>query len=36
LQLPKEQSTESFEKGILRLLNQGDMYESRGVERNLK
>nr|XP_046148950.1 zinc finger CCHC domain-containing protein 2-like [Oncorhynchus gorbuscha] len=36
LKLPKEQSTESFEKGILRLLNQGDMYESRGVERNLK
>ncbi|XP_020364371.2 zinc finger CCHC domain-containing protein 2 [Oncorhynchus kisutch] len=36
LKLPKEQSTESFEKGILRLLNQGDKYESRGVERNLK
>ncbi|XP_038828866.1 zinc finger CCHC domain-containing protein 2-like isoform X3 [Salvelinus namaycush] len=36
LKLPKEHSTESFEKGILRLLNQGDKYESRGVERNLK
>ncbi|XP_014015295.2 zinc finger CCHC domain-containing protein 2 [Salmo salar] len=36
LKLPKEQSTESFEKGILRLLKQGDKYESRGVERNLK
>ncbi|KAJ8010503.1 hypothetical protein DPEC_G00075770 [Dallia pectoralis] len=36
LKLPKEQSTESFEKGLLRLLNQGDSYESREVERNLK
>eukprot|EP00063_Salmo_salar_P061775 XP_014036610.1 PREDICTED: zinc finger CCHC domain-containing protein 2-like isoform X1 [Salmo salar] len=36
LKLPKEQSTESFEKGILRLLNQGDQYEIREVEGNLK
>ncbi|XP_028972158.2 zinc finger CCHC domain-containing protein 2 isoform X1 [Esox lucius] len=36
LKLPKEQSTESFEKGLLRLLNQGESYESREVERNLK
>ncbi|CDQ67227.1 unnamed protein product [Oncorhynchus mykiss] len=35
-QLPKEQSTESFEKGILRLLNQEDQYEIREVEGNLK
>ncbi|XP_041923130.1 zinc finger CCHC domain-containing protein 2-like isoform X1 [Alosa sapidissima] len=36
LKLPKEQSTESFEKGILHLLNQGEKYEQREVERNLK
>ncbi|KAL2085931.1 hypothetical protein ACEWY4_019251 [Coilia grayii] len=36
LKLPKEQSTESFERGILHLLNQGEKYEQREVERNLK
>ncbi|XP_028826617.1 zinc finger CCHC domain-containing protein 2-like isoform X2 [Denticeps clupeoides] len=36
LELPKEQSTESFEKGILRLLNQAEKYENRDVERTLK
>ncbi|XP_042255141.1 zinc finger CCHC domain-containing protein 2 isoform X3 [Thunnus thynnus] len=36
LKLPKDQCTESFEKGILRLLNQGDQYESREVEKNLR
>ncbi|KAL1006330.1 hypothetical protein UPYG_G00070910 [Umbra pygmaea] len=36
LKLPKEHSTESFERGILRLLKQGDAYESTDVERNLK
>ncbi|KAG7218564.1 hypothetical protein INR49_020188, partial [Caranx melampygus] len=34
--LPKDQCTESFEKSILRLLNQGDQYESREVEKNLR
>ncbi|XP_063063569.1 zinc finger CCHC domain-containing protein 2-like [Engraulis encrasicolus] len=36
LKLPKEQSTESFERGLLRLLNQAEKYEQREVERNLK
>ncbi|XP_024135644.1 zinc finger CCHC domain-containing protein 2 isoform X2 [Oryzias melastigma] len=36
LKLPKDQTTESFEKSILRLLNQGDQYESREVENNLR
>lgn len=36
LQLPKDQCTESFEKSILRLLNQGDQKESREVEKNLR
>ncbi|XP_034718662.1 zinc finger CCHC domain-containing protein 2 [Etheostoma cragini] len=35
-QLPKDQCTESFEKSILRLLNQGDRKESREVEKNLR
>ncbi|XP_056155440.1 zinc finger CCHC domain-containing protein 2 [Lampris incognitus] len=36
LKLPKEQCTESFEKGILRLLNQGEKFENREVEKNLR
>ncbi|XP_076014138.1 zinc finger CCHC domain-containing protein 2 isoform X2 [Genypterus blacodes] len=36
LKLPKAKCAESFEKGILRLLNQGDQYESREMERNLR
>ncbi|KAF7651663.1 hypothetical protein LDENG_00107380 [Lucifuga dentata] len=36
LKLPKDPCTESFEKDILRLLNHGDQYESREVERNLR
>ncbi|XP_029985861.1 zinc finger CCHC domain-containing protein 2 isoform X2 [Sphaeramia orbicularis] len=36
LKLPKDQCIESFEKGILRLLNQGEQYESREVENNLR
>lgn len=36
IQLPKDQCTESFEKSILRLLNQGDHSESRDVEKNLR
>ncbi|XP_041823559.1 zinc finger CCHC domain-containing protein 2 [Melanotaenia boesemani] len=36
LKLPKDQCTESFEKSILRLLNQGDQYESREVEKSLR
>lgn len=36
LQLPKDQCTESFEKSILSLLNQGGQYESREVEKNLR
>ncbi|XP_066526870.1 zinc finger CCHC domain-containing protein 2-like isoform X2 [Hoplias malabaricus] len=36
LKLPKEHSTESFERGILRLLNQGQKYDGRDVERSLK
>ncbi|KAM9337235.1 zinc finger CCHC domain-containing protein 2 [Symphorus nematophorus] len=36
LKLPKDQCTESFEKSILRLLNQGDHSESRDVEKNLR
>ncbi|XP_049421444.1 zinc finger CCHC domain-containing protein 2 isoform X1 [Epinephelus fuscoguttatus] len=36
LKLPKDQCTESFEKSILRLLNQGDRNESREVEKNLR
>ncbi|XP_035537363.1 zinc finger CCHC domain-containing protein 2-like [Morone saxatilis] len=36
LKLPKDQCTESFEKSILRLLNQGDQSESRDVEKNLR
>ncbi|KAF3836182.1 hypothetical protein F7725_028740 [Dissostichus mawsoni] len=35
-QLPKDQSTESFEKSILRLLSQGERNESREVENNLR
>ncbi|XP_056220344.1 zinc finger CCHC domain-containing protein 2 isoform X1 [Seriola aureovittata] len=36
LKLPKDQCTESFEKSILKLLNQGDQHESREVEKNLR
>ncbi|XP_059182491.1 zinc finger CCHC domain-containing protein 2 isoform X2 [Centropristis striata] len=36
LKLPKDQCTESFEKSILRLLNQGDRNESREVENSLR
>ncbi|XP_028288416.1 zinc finger CCHC domain-containing protein 2 [Parambassis ranga] len=36
LKLPKDQCIESFEKSILRLLNQGDQYESREVEKDLR
>ncbi|XP_023689320.2 zinc finger CCHC domain-containing protein 2 isoform X2 [Paramormyrops kingsleyae] len=36
LKLPKEFATESFEKSIVRLLSQGDKYESRELERTLK
>ncbi|XP_045917061.1 zinc finger CCHC domain-containing protein 2 isoform X2 [Micropterus dolomieu] len=36
LKLPKDQYTESFEKNILRLLNQGDQKETREVERSLR
>lgn len=36
LQLPKDQCTESFEKSILRLLNQGVQSESRDLEKNLR
>ncbi|KAK5877232.1 hypothetical protein CesoFtcFv8_024758 [Champsocephalus esox] len=36
LKLPKDQSTESFEKSILRLLSQGERNESREVENNLR
>ncbi|XP_053716833.1 zinc finger CCHC domain-containing protein 2 isoform X2 [Synchiropus splendidus] len=36
LKLPKDHCTESFEKGILRLLNQGEQHESREVEKNLR
>ncbi|XP_039903016.1 zinc finger CCHC domain-containing protein 2 isoform X3 [Simochromis diagramma] len=36
LKLPKDQCTESFEKSILSLLNQGGQYESREVEKNLR
>ncbi|XP_034415819.1 zinc finger CCHC domain-containing protein 2 isoform X2 [Cyclopterus lumpus] len=36
LKLPKDKCTESFEKGILRLLNQGGRNESREVEKNLR
>lgn len=36
LKLPKDQCTESFEKSILRLLNQGDQYESLDVEKHLR
>ncbi|XP_076617370.1 zinc finger CCHC domain-containing protein 2 isoform X1 [Chaetodon auriga] len=36
LKLPKDQCTESFEKSILRLLNQGEQSESRDVEKNLR
>nr|XP_061821725.1 zinc finger CCHC domain-containing protein 2-like isoform X2 [Nerophis lumbriciformis] len=34
--LPKDQCTETFEKGLLRLLSQGDYYESREVEESLR
>ncbi|XP_054621990.1 zinc finger CCHC domain-containing protein 2 [Dunckerocampus dactyliophorus] len=34
--LPKDQCTETFEKGLLRLLSQGDHYESREVEESLR
>ncbi|XP_074549251.1 zinc finger CCHC domain-containing protein 2 isoform X2 [Halichoeres trimaculatus] len=36
LKLPKDQCTESFEKSILTLLNQGDQKESKEVEKNLR
>ncbi|KAM3593110.1 uncharacterized protein V6R79_006377 [Siganus canaliculatus] len=36
LKLPKDQCTESFERCILRLLNQGDQSVSRDVEKNLR
>ncbi|KAK2858580.1 hypothetical protein Q5P01_003200 [Channa striata] len=36
LKLPKDQCTEPFAKSILRLLNQGDQYQSREVEINLR
>ncbi|KAJ4925673.1 hypothetical protein JOQ06_018394, partial [Pogonophryne albipinna] len=36
LKLPKDQSTESFEKSILRLLSQGERNVSREVENNLR
>ncbi|XP_034562038.1 zinc finger CCHC domain-containing protein 2 [Notolabrus celidotus] len=36
LKLPKDQCTESFEKSILRLLNQGDQKESIEVEKSLR
>uniref|UniRef100_A0A3Q3J5E8 Zinc finger, CCHC domain containing 2 n=1 Tax=Monopterus albus TaxID=43700 RepID=A0A3Q3J5E8_MONAL len=36
LKLPKDQCTEPFEKSVLRLLNQGDQYESGAVEMNLR
>ncbi|XP_041669827.1 zinc finger CCHC domain-containing protein 2 [Cheilinus undulatus] len=36
LKLPKDPCTESFEKSILWLLNQGDQKESREVEKNLR
>nr|XP_057916135.1 zinc finger CCHC domain-containing protein 2 [Doryrhamphus excisus] len=34
--LPKDQCTETFEKGLLRLLSQGDHYGSREVEESLR
>ncbi|XP_061661504.1 zinc finger CCHC domain-containing protein 2 [Syngnathoides biaculeatus] len=34
--LPKNQCTESFKKGLLRLLSQGDHYESREGEKGLR
>lgn len=36
LQPPKDQPTESFEKSVLRLLNQGDQNECRELEKNLR
>lgn len=36
LKLPKDQSTESFEKSILRVLNRADKHEGREVERTLR
>ncbi|KTF93448.1 hypothetical protein cypCar_00013203 [Cyprinus carpio] len=36
LKLPKEQSPDGFEKGIVRLLSRGDQCESRELERNLR
>ncbi|XP_047423740.1 zinc finger CCHC domain-containing protein 2 isoform X2 [Mugil cephalus] len=36
LKLPKDQCTESFEKSILTLLNQGDHCETREMEKNLR
>lgn len=36
LKLPKDQSTESFEKSILKLLNERNQSESREVEKNLR
>ncbi|CAG5895706.1 unnamed protein product [Menidia menidia] len=36
LKLPKDQCTESFERSILKLLNQGDQLESKEVEKNLR
>ncbi|KAM4533805.1 zinc finger CCHC domain-containing protein 2 isoform 2-T2 [Odontesthes bonariensis] len=36
LKLPKDQCTDSFERSILRLLNQGDQYASKEVEKNLR
>ncbi|XP_061522022.1 zinc finger CCHC domain-containing protein 2 [Phycodurus eques] len=34
--LPKDQCTESFKKGLLRLLSQGDHYESREGDKSLR
>lgn len=36
LKLPKDQCSESFEKSILRLLNQGQQYQSLDVEKHLR
>ncbi|KAJ8406931.1 hypothetical protein AAFF_G00292070 [Aldrovandia affinis] len=36
LKLPKERSSESFEKGILRLLHHSDQHEGRELERTLR
>ncbi|CAN9506199.1 unnamed protein product [Ophioblennius macclurei] len=36
LKLPKDQCTDSFEKSILRLLNQGEQYQNMDVEKHLR